>query len=357
MVAAGLSSVGSLAAARVSRGVGDEPRNEELEAALLERPFDEGVLAVYADWLSERGAARGELILLQRARRHAGFGPVQRAAEAKVVFKHKRQLLPQTLAQWVVSTHADRIQECTLEWQLGFVRAAQLPLWLAAETLVHPSFRFLLELHVADIAWNDPVEPLASFAVSSPILRKLRLDGSGNQVSTRLGDLAGVLERTPSLSELEVRGGFDMSRVVPAPALKRLASAPEDGHAALLDAIADGSFAGLAELTLVGAFTDATVARLSRALAALPRLERLRSDDAAHAFAIAAIAQNAAPSCDLALPAADGPAAPGPRVRVRLAKRPAWGTGEIVSERDGKAVVEFADGERRTVLRAALELV
>src|SRR5262245_27467685 len=56
-------------------------RDQRLHDAVLAAPDDDGPRLVYADWLSERGDPRGELIQVQIARDHGGGELAEREAE------------------------------------------------------------------------------------------------------------------------------------------------------------------------------------------------------------------------------------------------------------------------------------
>jgi uncharacterized protein (TIGR02996 family) len=65
-----------------------DPRERELLAAIWRAPTDRGALAVYADWLSDRGGdtARGEFIQLSLLDRRT---PAQDARRAALLAKHR----------------------------------------------------------------------------------------------------------------------------------------------------------------------------------------------------------------------------------------------------------------------------
>lgn len=75
-----------------ARAVADEATAVRGEAdflrAIYERPDDDGLRSVYADWLTERGDPRGELITLQLARARGEETPATRKREAALLKKH-----------------------------------------------------------------------------------------------------------------------------------------------------------------------------------------------------------------------------------------------------------------------------
>jgi uncharacterized protein (TIGR02996 family) len=135
-------------------------RNPELEARLACDPEDVDAYLVYADWLSERGDPRGDLIVLQDR--------IQRADD--VLAKHRAAFLGPL----------ERVPKkaWTIEWDRGFVRKLRLELkaepegWatIVPELLAHPSFALLRSFS----------------AVSSPI-------GSGATVSRTVVRASGPL--------------------------------------------------------------------------------------------------------------------------------------------------------------------
>ncbi|HEU0034637.1 MAG TPA: TIGR02996 domain-containing protein [Kofleriaceae bacterium] len=109
----------------------------DLVAAIEADPDDTAAYLVYADWLIERGDPRGELITL-----HAE-DPTCAAAERHLE-RHRRELLGP------LAVHAGHV---TLDWQLGFVRAAHLiaidepaVMRLLDAVLESPACRFLRTL-------------------------------------------------------------------------------------------------------------------------------------------------------------------------------------------------------------------
>jgi uncharacterized protein (TIGR02996 family) len=59
-----------------------DPSNPDLEAAIIRNPKDDAAWQVYADWLNERGAVRGELAALQLAREKRKLPSLRKRAEA-----------------------------------------------------------------------------------------------------------------------------------------------------------------------------------------------------------------------------------------------------------------------------------
>jgi uncharacterized protein (TIGR02996 family) len=263
-------------------------RRPDLERSLIDAPFDPERLLVYADWLIEQGDARGELIQLQHARREVRISAEQRAAEAQLVFRHKRQLLPPMLASSVVSTHVDTIGDCVLGWELGFVRRANLRMVttdpsevqeLVRQSLRHPTFRFVESMVIAPAGTGGSAErrdyrPMVKeLAVAElPLLNHLEL--MDRAAHADLGDVSAVLRVYPRLASLGLRGFFELDESVRAPAVRRLHVTlwDEDLQRGFLQRVAAGAFGGVRELVLtsLGAVED-----LAAALSSMPELTRL----------------------------------------------------------------------------------
>lgn len=190
-------------------------RNEEIEARLRAEPGDGESYLVYADWLSDRGDPRGELIVLQdRIRR---VEEIRRRART-ILKTHETELLGQLL------TLGDRNWE--VEWDRGFVSslvarprdgdpdgfARVLP-----AVLRHPSFPFLRSFSLSvDLGAETPLQPAVD-AVSTalpPTLTTLSLGLTGALPSMRgplLGAPLRLTERTPRLSRLHLHGYAELS--------------------------------------------------------------------------------------------------------------------------------------------------
>jgi uncharacterized protein (TIGR02996 family) len=96
--------------------VASEPRNPELEAAILAHPDDAQAYLVYGDWLQSAGNVRGELVALM----HAG----KDEAAQKLLAQHKGELLTATVDGEELALDDKEIAELT--WHLGFIRKARL---------------------------------------------------------------------------------------------------------------------------------------------------------------------------------------------------------------------------------------
>ena len=128
-----------------------EPRNPELEAAILAAPDDPRPYLVLGEWLLQQHDPRGQLITLQhelRQEKAPGRFLELRRAEQALIHEHGRYLLGDLVPH---------LPHLRLEWRLGFLRRATLapergaledPAAVLEALLSHPSARFLAELEV-----------------------------------------------------------------------------------------------------------------------------------------------------------------------------------------------------------------
>jgi uncharacterized protein (TIGR02996 family) len=126
----------------------------ELLAAVFANPDDDAPRMVYADWLQERGDARGELIALQLANRTGK----QTARESELIATHQKKLL---------GSLASRVKVAGLRFERGFLARCSPkdtepdPAWATVHTIVGsvpgektrvPSLRALLQISEDDVA-------------------------------------------------------------------------------------------------------------------------------------------------------------------------------------------------------------
>lgn len=163
---------------------------QALEARLREEPDDWGSWLVYADWLSDRGDARGEIIALSY--RLAQTGPAAlRGPERSAVTDRIQEITRQNDPVWrkgLVSTKRTKF-----EWRFGFLSEVSMPIRTAsarkklARLLTHPSARLLRALDASqqDIYPSD-LEPLLGEGLLAPFseirLAWNRLGSKGAQI-------------------------------------------------------------------------------------------------------------------------------------------------------------------------------
>lgn len=134
----------------------DEPTEPNLEEAILTRLTDPEPYLVYADWLQERGVARGKLIAVQVAMAASAVWDLElEAAERALLHEHPELRVP-TYPKTLVR----------VKWRFGFwhelrvaVRAGEPPLDITP-LLEDPSSRFLRGLELENVDLGASIEPL-----------------------------------------------------------------------------------------------------------------------------------------------------------------------------------------------------
>ena len=92
-----------------------------LESHLRHHPEDWPSWLVYADWLTDAGDARGQLIALAHRLETESL-----SAQERVAFQQQASLLEQKCQQeWL--SHGAMPEEAELEWRHGFVVGVSLP--------------------------------------------------------------------------------------------------------------------------------------------------------------------------------------------------------------------------------------
>lgn len=188
----------------------------ELLARVLDAPDDVHQRQVYADWLSERGDPRGELILLQLEKRNRALTAEEEARESELLELHGKT--------WI-----GRLARITqyLEFDAGFLHACavrEIPGWAPRERAwrtvrhlgVQRDARRLPELlqseHLADLRSLRVADDFLDVAITwaPERLEVLTVDGGRGSV---LGALTSTrLRRLRRLELRAVSGRFDLSR-------------------------------------------------------------------------------------------------------------------------------------------------
>jgi uncharacterized protein (TIGR02996 family) len=225
-----------------------EPRNEELEKAIVDDPTNRSALAVLADWLEERGSPRGQLINLELKGKHA---------EAKAFFDQHLGAFLGSLAQhrevydegWNNSrSHLRTPQEeeawqanhkQAFLWENGFIRRVRLShdvysvedfdgdlAEILSSVLDHPSARFVSEFTFQSN--GDPSEDnlqslIDVLAKKAPLTtRKITFGDNVDQISWHhTGNLAALWKRVPKLKTFEIESGEFEVGELDAPSLER----------------------------------------------------------------------------------------------------------------------------------------
>jgi uncharacterized protein (TIGR02996 family) len=171
----------------------DEPREPELERAILERLDDRDAYSVYADWYQARQHPRGELIALQLAE------PTRKLNDA--VEKHLARYKSELLGPLARHATGD-----SLIWRNGFIQGLVFgeedqPAEVIRDVLNHPSGRFLTSLELKIHDERALADALAALAPAHATLQELSI-GTGAAIAG-LDKLAGFTKlRTVSLATL-----------------------------------------------------------------------------------------------------------------------------------------------------------
>ncbi len=208
--------------------------NLELERAIAEDPTKLDAHLVYADWLTERGDPRGELIACWAP----DAPPDAKYRGGQVFAAHKRYFVANLMASDILA------EVVRLDWETGWIKAAAFDLSndLAqrtenADTFVAtavrgvfalPSSKFLQALTLGHFAHEGSSEFDRLYREMRPrrSLRTLFIGATEREQTevswTSAGDIARVAELFPDLHDLKLRIGsmnFDGARF---PQLRRL---------------------------------------------------------------------------------------------------------------------------------------
>ncbi len=276
--------------------------NAELEARILADRADRGAYLVYADWLTERGDPRGELVVVQSRLETARTDAALRTRESRLLAEHARS--------WLGSLAACGDDELECQWQRGFVtalrigpgtdvaRASALDLAaVIAELARLPHTSFVRELVLGGLAlgartWADVLHAIAEHGLP-PNLARLELHHgrcTAELAQTELAGLAIANARLAGLRELRIAidtvelgalalpqlrvlelatHAFTAAHAValrdaPWPELERLAVRNADALADLVALLDAGAMPRLRHFAYEGALSDELAARLPR---------------------------------------------------------------------------------------------
>ena len=255
--------------------VGEQARNHELEAAIMDAPDQLSGYLVYADWLQAQGDPRGELIMLDyrleqkkhNARLIRDLGAFRR--------KHGARLLPDNLRDTLRRQQPDtpRSNRCDIERQNGFVHSAFLGRgWYSSEhtvrelllaLLFHPSAALLQDLTIRELGQQSRNErqifdyrPIVAALTQSapPSLRRLHLaDTDSLEVDLAnclLGEVGELLSRLPRLQEAHLRGGDLTLDGIQSQSLQKLTLETPEPSPRLLQGLDGAIWPNLRELTI-----------------------------------------------------------------------------------------------------------
>jgi predicted DNA-binding WGR domain protein len=188
-------------------------------------------LEVYVDWLQGQGDPRGELAAIQ----------LKQDGNSKTLAKAEKQLFKQH-GDALLGKFKDLADVVTLTWRGGFIHTARIassidrdPDYgngdedsavdvekLFAELLDHPSARFLRDLTVGLISFEEPSFDNVAKIIGKrhlPALRSLYIGDFSYEESelswSSLGKLEPVYAAVPNLRRLEVRAGsMNLGKIV-----------------------------------------------------------------------------------------------------------------------------------------------
>ncbi|MFP2904484.1 WGR domain-containing protein [Pyxidicoccus sp. 3LFB2] len=209
-------------------GAEPPPAGQALEDAILEAPDNVDAYLVLADWLQSQGDPRGELIMLHHAATQARGAEAEALAQqaAQLIARHP-SLLSEELARAMVQRASATTHELSVQWHLGYIRAARLarsewesPFDLAATVkalLMHPSARFLRELTLGipnfesgssyDGVIQAIVEAGGSRSLRSLFIGDFKHPGETEISWTLVGNVEPLYAVLPRLASLRLRGG------------------------------------------------------------------------------------------------------------------------------------------------------
>jgi uncharacterized protein (TIGR02996 family) len=196
----------------------DAPRNPELERVIADNPDDKGGYLVYADWLTQQGDPRGELIVVQSE------GKVEREAELLGSHPFMRGI-GRSQRDW--GEAGSGVADAT--WRWGFwsrLKIFNVIDWMDSEfptkqvldrLFTNPAAIVLQELEVGVVRWEynaTDVEMVIAEAAKAPFAKTLTAlrfgEVQGIDIDCAhhpIGNLGGITNNAfPNLRELKVWG-------------------------------------------------------------------------------------------------------------------------------------------------------
>jgi uncharacterized protein (TIGR02996 family) len=191
-----------------------EPRNDQLDEQIFERPDDPAAYLVYGDWLEQLGHPRGALI--------AAHAAGNDEAAAAILAEHRAALVP------------PEVDPMRCDWHFGFLRA----LWIGTAieevavervtaAVASQSARFLRQLHL----WSVPARAIELATRFGRTLEALTVMAHEEVVAQlepgpRAGPVADLLLQTMSLERRRTRALGPRTAVIDDRALEPLRRLP-----------------------------------------------------------------------------------------------------------------------------------
>ncbi len=199
----------------------------DFERDILDNPDDATKYAVYADWLTDRGDPRGELIHVQLKLEDASLSPAERdkirAREAELFAAHARDFLGALAGPLLDQGEGDSDWDfgCRHRFRWGFldtIETSSLTVELVRGLLASPETRFLRRLILLDTEYIEEevtlegVElgedtALVAFLAKAPLgnVRELQLGGlEPDNCGTNGEGVAEVIAGMPRLESLHL---------------------------------------------------------------------------------------------------------------------------------------------------------
>lgn len=251
-------------------------KNPELEASVRAKRDDASAYLVYADWLSQQGDPRGELIVLQHKLSTPGQG-----GEGAAISAREAELLAQNghflggLIPHGSGRYPGRLGDgvVTVTWRWGFFDSMRLfnttdwmdskfPTQAVCERAFElPAAACLRELKVGVLRWEyqtQDVKTVIDEAAKAPFAKDLSIfrlgDVNGIDIDCghhTIGDVSGISKAFPKLSELTIWGcEIALGAELLLPELRTLKVQTCGMSKANVDAIVNGKLANLETLEL-----------------------------------------------------------------------------------------------------------
>jgi hypothetical protein len=156
---------------------------------------------VYADWLTDEGDSRGQMIVLEHRLSRGGLAPLERVAARRRLQELQAQHQPEKLPDWTCP------EGTALMWRYGFVIGVRFPRepgWAEAleRLAAHPAGPMLSTLALSNHSMGT--EGLAVLLRSRVLPRLARLNLWGNRLDEAAAGMLAQTKALPSLLSLSL---------------------------------------------------------------------------------------------------------------------------------------------------------